>query len=226
MRLLTALLLAAMLPGVPASGLAATLEQVLATLDRTAPAFRDLSADLKRVEYTPIINDSSEATGSVRIKRVRPNDMRILVDYLEPDPQTAAFEKNRGQIYFPKMRTVQIYELGKYRSLVDQFLLLGFGTSGKDLTRNYNLKVLGEERVGSEPATRLELVPKSPSVLEYLPKAELWISAAGYPLQQKFYRPSGYILFTYGGVKLNMNLADDAVRLKLPSGVRRESMLK
>lgn len=226
MRLLTTVLLVATLPVVPASGLAASLEQVLATMDRTAPAFRDLTADLTRVEYTPIINDSSEATGSVRMKRAGPNDVRILVEYVKPDPQTAAFEKNRGQIYFPKMRTVQIYELGKYRSLVDQFLLLGFGSSGKELARNYNLKVLGEEQVGGEPATRLELVPKAPSVLEYLTKAELWISTAGYPLQQKFYRPSGYILFTYRGVKLNTNLPDNAFRLKLPSGVKREQMLK
>ena len=63
-------------------------------------------------------------------------------------------------------------------------------------------------------------------MLEYLPKAELWISAAGYPLQQKFYQPSGYKLFTYSGVKLNTNLPDDAVKLKLPSDVKREPMLK
>jgi outer membrane lipoprotein-sorting protein len=226
MRFLTTLLLVAMLPVVPASGLAATLEQVLATMDRTAPAFRDLSANLTCVEYTPIINDSSEATGSVRMKRAGPNDVRILVDYVKPDAKTAAFEKNQGQVYLPKMRTVQIYELGKYRSLVDQFLLLGFGSSGKELMSSYNLKVLGEEQVGGEPATRLELIPKSPSVLEYLPKAELWISTAGYPLQQKFYQPSGYKLFTYSGVKLNTNLPDDAVKLKLPSGVKREPMLK
>jgi outer membrane lipoprotein-sorting protein len=160
------------------------------------------------------------------MRRAGPNDMRILVDFVKPDPQTAAFEKDQGQIYFPKMRTVQIFDLGKYRSLVDQFLLLGFGTSGKELARNYNLKVLGEEQVGGELATRLELVPKSASVLEYLPKAELWISTAGYPLQQKFYEPSGYKLFTYRDVKLNTNLPDDAFKLKLPSGVKREHMLK
>ncbi len=77
----------------------------------------------------------------MRMKRAGPNDMRMLIEFVEPDPQTVVFEKTKVQIYFPKMQTVQVYDLGKHRSLVDQFLLLGFGSSGKELARNYNLKV-------------------------------------------------------------------------------------
>ena len=34
-----------------------------------------------------------------------------------------------SQIYYPKSNTVEEYDLGKERAMIDQFLLLGFGSS-------------------------------------------------------------------------------------------------
>jgi outer membrane lipoprotein-sorting protein len=60
-------------------------------------------------------------------------------------------------------------------------------------------------------------------VQEHLKRAELWITAAGYPVQQKFYRPSGdYTLITYRDVQLNTNPPEEAFRLSLPRGVKTE----
>jgi outer membrane lipoprotein-sorting protein len=134
-----------------------------------------------------------------------------------------AFERGTAQIYYPKIRTVQIFDLGKYRSLVDQFLLLGFGSTSQELKGAYELKAIGEEQIGGEPAMHVELVPRSASMLQQVTKVHLWLSGAGYPLQQKFDLPSGdYKQATYSELKINSGLADDAVRLKLPAGVKRE----
>jgi outer membrane lipoprotein-sorting protein len=223
MRIPITTVLAAMLLLTPSRSPAATLEQVLATMDKTAAAFRDMSAELTKVVHTAVVNDDSEESGTVRMKRAGPKDIRYLVEYVRPDARTAVFEKNTAQVYFPKMKTVQVWDLGKYRALVDQFLLLGFGSSGAELKQNYTLKVTGEEQVGGEQVARLELTPKSSSVLEHLKKAELWISSAGCPVQQKFHTTSGdYTQVTYKDVKLNTGIPDDAFKLKLPSGVKRE----
>jgi outer membrane lipoprotein-sorting protein len=223
MRILTGPLLLFSLLVVPARAADASLDQVLAAMDKTAASFSDMSAKLTRVDYTAVINDTSKESGVVRMKRVGPRDIRMRIDFSEPDPRTIVFEKAAAQIYYPKIRTVQVYDLGKQRSLVDQFLLLGFGSSGKELSRNYTLKVTGEERISGQPATRLELVPKAASVLEYIKKAELWISAAGYPLQQRFDRPSGdYTLITYSDVQINTGAPDSAFKLNLPKGVKTE----
>ena len=147
----------------------------------------------------------------------------MVIEFAEPDVRTVAFEKNSVQIYYPKIQTVQVYDLGKQRSLVDQFLLLGFGTSVQELKRNYNLKVSGEEQITGERTTRLGLVPKSAKVLEHLKEVDLWISSDGHPLRQKFHRPSGdYTQITYQGVRVNTPLAEDAFRLRLPREVKRE----
>jgi outer membrane lipoprotein-sorting protein len=223
MRLLIAPMLTAALLLLPACSPAATLEQVLAAMDKTAASFRDMSAEMTKVVHTAVINDDSEESGTVRMQRTGSRAVRMVIEFSGPDTRTVTFEKNTAQVYHPKMKAVQVWELGKYRALVDQFLLLGFGSSGQELKQTYSLRVTGEEQVGGEQATRLELVPISPSVLEHLKKAELWISPAGYPLQQKFHTASGdYTLVTYAGVKLNTNLPEDTFRLKLPSGVKRE----
>ena len=201
---------------------AATLEQVLATMDKTGPEFHDLSASLKRTDYAPVLKETEEAQGLIRMKRAGPGDVRLLVEFTEPNPRTIAFEKSKAEFYYPKMQTVQEWNLGKSRSLVDQFLLLGFGSTGGALKGSYSVRLLGEQQISGEPTTRIELVPLAAAVLEQMKKAELWIAAEGYPLQQKIYTSSSEYTFTYSNVKINTNLPDSALKLQLPKGVKRE----
>jgi outer membrane lipoprotein-sorting protein len=223
MRFLTSLLLLACLPALPAPAANAALDRVLGAMDKASAAFTDMSAKLVRVDFTAVINDTSKESGAVRMKRSGGRDIRMRIDFDEPDPRTVVFEKTTAQIYYPKIQTVQIYDLGKQRSIVDQFLLLGFGSSGKELLRSYDLKVMGEEQIAGQPATRLELVPKVSSVKEHIQKAGLWIVAAGYPVQQRFDRPSGdYTIITYSSIQTNTGAPDSAFKLTLPKGVKTE----
>ncbi len=208
----------------PALVLAATLSQILQTMDESAAAFRSMSAKVRRVAHTAVINEDSVDAGTMYLKRPRPHDLRMLVDLTEPDPKSVAYQGRKVEIFFPKIQTVQEYDLGKSKDLVEQYLLLGFGSSGKELSAAYDIRALGEETVAGQKATRLELIPKSKQVLEHLNKVELWISdSGGYPVQQKLYMPGGdYTLITYTDIKVNPDLPDGALRLKLPKNVKRE----
>jgi outer membrane lipoprotein-sorting protein len=148
----------------------------------------------------------------------------MLIDVKQPDPKQAAIDSHKLQIYLPKTQTVTEYDLGKYRAMVDEYLLLGFGSSSKELQNAYAITLGGEETVGSEKTTRLELTPKSQEALAHLKRVDLWISdTTGLPVQQKFYQPGGdYDLATYSNMKINPNLPDSAVKLDLPRGVKRE----
>jgi outer membrane lipoprotein-sorting protein len=70
----------------------------------------------------------------------------------------------------------------------------------------------------------LELVPKSKKALEQLTKVELWVAdPGGYPVQQKLYWPSGDTTTTsYTDIKVNPDLTDADLSLKLPSDAKRE----
>jgi outer membrane lipoprotein-sorting protein len=219
-RLITTATLSCWLASVSA---AANLTGVLAAMDKSAAAFRDLSAKLTRQEYTAIINDTSVESGSVLMKRAGARDLRLRIEFVEPDRRTVLFEKTTARIYNPKIQTVQVYDLGKQRNLVDQFLLLGFGTNSADLMKNYAIKLAGEEPILGQAAARLELTPKNASVREHLRMAELWVVAAGYPVQQKFHMPSGdSTQITYRDIQMNINQSDEAFRLVLPPGVKTE----
>ncbi|MCL6546083.1 MAG: outer-membrane lipoprotein carrier protein LolA [Bryobacteraceae bacterium] len=205
---------------------APSLPQVLALLDQAGPAFRDMSATLVRTDYTPVLKETEVQRGLVRLKRTGPREIRMLVEFKEPDPQVIAFERNEAQKYYPKLQLVEIYELGKYRSLKDQFLLLGFGVTGKELQKNYEVKVVGSEQIAGQQTTRLELIPRSKEAQEVLKRAELWITPAGYPAQQRIYTTSVEYTFTYSDVRLNTGLADADLKIRLPGNVKRQRMLR
>lgn len=200
-----------------------TLDSVIARMDSSGASFRSMSARIKRVSHTAVLNDTTTETGSMMMLRPKANDVRVLMEMTEPDTKSIAFANNKAEIFYPKINTVQEYNLGKHKNLVDQYLMLGFGGSGKDLQRSYSLKVLAEDDIQGRKTTRIEMTPKSADTREHLSKVEMWITEAGYPVQQKLFYPSGdYMLITYSELKWNPSLTADAIRLKLPKGVKRE----
>ena len=66
----------------------------------------------------------------------------------------------------------QDVDLGNKADLTNQFLLLGFGSSGKDLSAAYTIQSEGEETVGGKTTTKLQLIPKDAKVKEKLSKVE------------------------------------------------------
>jgi outer membrane lipoprotein-sorting protein len=221
MRLRAAIVLAFTTTQLSLPAATESLENVLERMDRAAASFKALSADVKSVQHTAVINEDNTDIGRMLLKRSK-HDMRMVVDLTQPDPKSIAIQGHKVEIFYPKRNAVEEYDIGERRELVNQFLLIGFGTSGKELSSAYNIRVLGSDTVAG-PATHLELVPKSPEVLKNLKKLELWIpESEGYPIQQKFYLAAGdYKLVTYTNVKVNPPLTDADLKLKVPKDAKR-----
>ena len=204
------------------------LAAVLARMDQAAGGFKTMMADVTYVTHTDVINEDSTETGSVAMQKMRADEVRGLINILTPDKKTVAFENRRLRIYFPKIKTVQEYKLDKFGEQLDQFLMIGFGTSGTSLAKDYTVSVLGTETLkGSEdvPTIRLRLIPKSQQARDLVKQFELWIPQSGdpYPLQEKISQPSGdYRLITYSNMKTNKPLKAEALQLSLPHGVKTE----
>jgi outer membrane lipoprotein-sorting protein len=202
---------------------AGSLESVLARIDREAGSFRQMTARLKKVDYTAVLNDTTVESGEIWLQRSG-RELTMRTEIGQPEPRSVGFRESRAEIYYPKIDTVQIYDLGKQRTLVDEFLVLGFGSTSKEMLKSYAVDLGGEEVVAGEKTDRLVLVPKSKQALEQFPKIELWIPAnAGHPVQQRFMQKGGdYYLVTYSDVKINPNLPAAVFLLKLPVGVKKE----
>jgi outer membrane lipoprotein-sorting protein len=202
---------------------AETLPELLTRMDQSAEGFSTMTGNLKQLDHTEILGENEQQTATVKLKRVKAG-LLGRVEFAEPNRRTVALHDRVVEVYYPKSNTVQITDVGKFGQQLDQFLLLGFGTSGKELQKNYRVKLIGTESVGDRSATHIELTPRTKEALEYFKTAELWIAqgSATYPVQEKIHKNAqDYTLITYTDVKLNSPLSDKELELKLPPGVKK-----
>jgi outer membrane lipoprotein-sorting protein len=207
-------------PAVRAAQGPRSVEDVLKQLDREAREFQSLTADVERTKVTVVVNDHSTESGKMAIRR----DNKMRIDLTSPDPRTILRDGDHLYVFNPKANRVEEYDLSKHRALVDQFLLLGFGTSGQSLTASYSIMLQGEEMLGNQKVVRLELIPKSQDVRNEISKIALWMDEATWlPAQQQFFETGSgdYFIIHYTNVDRNSHLADSRFKPHWPNGVTR-----
>jgi outer membrane lipoprotein-sorting protein len=198
------------------------LADILARMDRAAAEFHSLSAQMKRVQFTAVLNESSEMDGVLRLRRTKAGTKGV-VEFQQPEQRIVFIEGKQIQIYYPKANTVEFYDASKYSSNMDQILLLGFGTSAAELKKSYDIKDGGTQKISGAAATRLELTPQSPELQKLITKIELWIpEGQSNPIRAKFSEPSkNYELVDYTDIKVNPDLPDSAFEFKPPPKVKK-----
>lgn len=208
-----------------AAALDAQNEQaVLARMDQSAPAFRGMTADVQMKTYTAILSDTTVENGTLKMQRLKTGEVRAIIDFsAQTDARVIAFLGSIVRIYYPNLKAYQDYEVGKNTDVLNQFLLLGFGSSGKQLEQSYQIAAEGQEKVAGQETTKLLLTPKDAKVKQHLAKIEIWVPEnAGYPIEQQFYEPSGnYRLVSYTNIKMNPPI-HGVLELKLPKGVKKQ----
>ena len=189
-----------------------TIEGVLGMMDKAAQDFHTLTADLEHVKYTAVVKDTFTETGHIFVRR----DEKMRIDVTKPDPRTILRTGDNLFVFNPKINRVEEYNLGKNRQMVDQYVLLGFGTKGENIKKGYLVSVVGEEDLDSKKTIVLELTPKSERVRKNYNRMILWIDPdKGISVQQEFLTPQGdYRLCKYSSIKLNEKIDTDVFKLK------------
>jgi outer membrane lipoprotein-sorting protein len=193
------------------------LENVLKQLDAQAASFRSLTADLERTKVTVVVNDKSTETGQISVR----SDDKMRIEVTQPDARTILRDGDNFYIYNPKIHRVEEYNLGKKKSVVDQFLLLGFGTSGSSLKESYTITLQGEETLDNHKVLRLELLPNTDEVRKQLSKIQLWLDETTWlPLQQQFFETGSgdYFIIRYRNVNRNVRIPDNEFKPHWPHG--------
>lgn len=194
-----------------------TLENILKQLDVVAKEFRSLTADLERTKVTVVVNDRSTETGQILVR----HDDKMRIELTQPNPRTILRDGNELYVFNPRIKRVEQYDLGKHKALVDQFLLLGFGTPGSELRKSYLVTVLGEQTLDKQKAILLELTPKSDEVRDQVSKIHLWIDESTWlPAQQQFFETGSgdYFIIRYTNVVRNTRIADSRFKPHWPHG--------
>jgi outer membrane lipoprotein-sorting protein len=197
------------------------LPEVLARMNDTAKHLKTVTANLDYTTVTVLVNDRSTESGRFYLRN--PKNPEILIDFEKPDPKVILFKRNRAQLYYPKANRTEEYDLERHSELVQQFLLLGFGTEVANLKAAYQVELVGEEELEGESAAVLELTPKQPEVSGQLTKIQIWVSEDSWlPIQQKFFEPGGdYLIARYTAMKVNRNIPSSTFRIQTAPGVER-----
>ena len=190
-------------------------------MDETARRLRNLSADLEYTKVTVVVDDKSTEQGQLFYAKGKLPE--VLIDFKTPDPKTVLIKKNKAEIYLPKINQIQEYDLEAHSELVQQFLLLGFGTAVSELEKSYVRKLVGEEEIDGDTTAVLELTPRNQNVGAQLAKAQLWINEeSGLPVQQKFFEAGGdYLVTRYTAVKMNGRLPPSTFEIHAAKGAKR-----
>jgi outer membrane lipoprotein-sorting protein len=190
-------------------------------MDATAQNFHSAEANFVWDQYQKVINETDSQKGKIYYRRQN-QDMQIAIEITEPERKSVLYSGGKVRMYQPKIDQVTEYDAGKNKSDVEGFLALGFGGSGRDLQKSYDMKYLGKEVVGGFETEELELVPKSAKVRNNISRFVLWIDPArGVSVQQQLFEPSGdYRLSKYSDIQINQKVPDDVFRLKTSGKTR------
>jgi outer membrane lipoprotein-sorting protein len=194
-----------------------TLDNILKQMDAQAANFHSLTADLERTKVTVVVNDKSVESGQISVR----SDDKMRIEVTQPDARTILRDGDNFYIYNPKIHRVEEYNLGKKKSVVDQFLLLGFGTSGSSLKESYTVTLQGEDTLDNRKVLLLELLPKTDEVRKQLSKIQLWLDESTWlPVQQQFFETGSgdYFIIRYRNINRNVRIPDSQFKPHWPHG--------
>ena len=199
------------------SGASAELQRVIAQMDHTASSFRTTRASFVWTQYTSVVNDITDTQKGTVYFRHAGQQLEMMADISDPaPPKYVLFTGSKVQVYQPKIDQVTQYDTGKDRAAFESFLVLGFGGSGQDMLKSFEVKYLGVENAGGMETAKLELVPKSEKARNTFNRIWLWIDPnRGVSVQQKLFAPDGdYRLAEYSDIRLNEKIPDSVFKLK------------
>src|SRR5689334_10589313 len=191
------------------------LERVLSDMDKAAASFRTAQADFVWDQFSKVVNDHDLQKGTVYYRRLS-KEVQMAADIIDPSKKYVLFSGGKVDVYQPDIEQVTEYNAGKNKAEFESFLVLGFGGSGHDLQKSFDVRFSGNENINGVNAAKLELAPKAARVRNMFSQIILWIDPArGISVQQQFLEPSGdYRLAKYSNIKVNEKLSDSVFKLK------------
>lgn len=189
-------------------------------MDRTAASFHSAQARFVWTQYNSVVNDTTDTQNGTIYFRRNGKQVEMAADITDPQsPKYVLFSDRKVQVYQPKINQVTQYDTGKDRAAFESFLVLGFGGSGQDMLKSFEVTYVGTENVAGVETAKLDLVPKSEKARNNFNHIWLWIDPGrGISVRQKLFTPDGdYRLADYSEIKLNEKIPDNVFKLKTDS---------
>lgn len=204
------------------------LDAVLKKMDSAAASFRTTQAEFEWDTYEKVIDEVDDIQKGTIYYRRAGKEIEMMADVrvagsdltkLKPEPKYVLFSKGKIRMYQPKPDQVTEFDLGNNRSDLESYVVLGFGGSGQDLLKTFEVTYAGPETINGIATAKLQLSPRSAKVRNTYKQIVLWIDLdRGISVQQQAFQPDGnYRLAKYSSIRINEKIADDVFKLKTTS---------
>lgn len=206
----------------------ADLDTVLKKMDAVAATFKSTQATFEWDTYQKVIDEVDEYDTGVISYRKTGKEIEMMAEVkmagaslqsLKPEPKFVLYSGDKVRMYQPKIDQVTEVDLSKHSDFAS-YVVLGFGGSGQDLQKVFDVTYAGPETVNGVATAKLQLVPKSEKVRNTYKQILLWIDLdKGISVQQQFFQPDGnYRLAKYTNIQVNgKKIPDDVFKLKTTS---------
>lgn len=194
---------------------AQTLNDVLKKMDEASAHFQAARADFVFDQYQRVVDEHDIQKGTVYYRRSG-QQIEMMAEFKAPETKFVLYKNDLLQVYEPKIDQVMQYSTGANREQVESFLVLGFGGSGQDLLKSFDVAYQGQENADNTPAAKLQLVPKNEKTRSNFPEIILWIDmSTGISVQQKLVQTQGdYRVAKYSAINLKPRIDKDVFQLK------------
>jgi outer membrane lipoprotein-sorting protein len=192
-----------------------SLDSVLHKMDDAAAHFQSCQADFVFDQYQKVVDEHDLQKGTVYYRRVG-QDIEMMADFKEPDRKYVLYKAGKLQVYQPKIEQVMEYSAGANKDQFESFLVLGFGGSGQDLKKMFDVSYQGMEKIDNIDTAKLQLIPKSAKTRNNFSQIILWIDLEnGISVQQKLLQTQDdYRVAKYSGINLKARIGNDVFKLK------------
>jgi outer membrane lipoprotein-sorting protein len=178
------------------------LTAILAKMDAASKTFKSAQADFQWDYYEKIVHDTSTQTGSIYFQRDGAStDMGAVI--VKPAAKVVEYKAGTVRMFDSGVNQVTVVHTAANQA--EGFLTLGFGGSGSDLAKVWNITDQGAETVDGISTEKLDLVGKDEATRKNFTHVTIWVDPSrAISLKQIFYQSGGnYRTATYMHVKLN-----------------------
>jgi outer membrane lipoprotein-sorting protein len=192
------------------------LKAVLGQMDAASARFRSAQANVQKLQFEKVVNDTSTETGVIYFVR-NGSSMQMGAKFDPPDAQMLEYKNGLLRIYNTSTNQIQQYSAG---GRYEAFLALGFGGSGSDLAKSWTVTDQGTEQMSDGSKTvaveKLDLVSKGASVRSTFTHITIWVDPVrDVSLKQVGFTPSGDTDTTiYTNIRLNQPIDLKAFEIK------------
>ncbi len=171
------------------------LDKVLAQMDAASAKFRSAKASFQWDVFELVVSSTDTQTGTIYFERTG-GETRMAADIEKADGQPAkkylVYSGGVLQFYQPQIDQMTVFHAGNKQGQYESFLTIGFGGSGSDLKKSWNITYQGMEAIDGVQTAKLDLVSKSEGVRNNFSHVTIWVDPTrAISLKQILFEPSG-----------------------------------